>query len=180
MPTVRGGIPARTGYDLPTDRRGLLSVGPLWVGRRDLFGLCGTDRPIGQTARLLVRPRWHPLRGVPLGVSPSLEGVADAALHGSITFHSLREYQLGDDLRQVHWRTSARVGTLMVREHIDTALPRLLLLVDDRAESYLDDADAVEEAIEAGASILVAAGQAGLPVSLRLASGNGSWDESGG
>lgn len=176
---VRGVIPARTGYDLPTDRRGLLTVGPMRVTRRDLFGLCGTDRPIGPTAHLLVRPRWHVLRGVPLGVSPSLDGVADAALHGSITFHSLREYNLGDDLRQVHWRTSARVGALMVREHIDTALPRLVLLVDDRAESYLDDAASVEEAVEAAASILVAGGQAGLPVALRLASGPRSTDESG-
>ncbi|GAB3856475.1 DUF58 domain-containing protein [Dactylosporangium cerinum] len=168
---VRGGTPARAGYDLPTDRRGLLMVGPVRVSRRDLFGLCEGDRAIGGTARLLVRPKWHPLRGVPAGLSPSLDGVADAALHGSITFHALREYQIGDDLRQVHWRTSARIGTLMVREHIDTALPRLLLLVDDRAESYTGDPDAVEETIEVAASILVAAGQAGLPMALRLASG---------
>ncbi|MEV0136554.1 DUF58 domain-containing protein [Dactylosporangium sp. NPDC050688] len=168
---VRGGVPARTGYELPTDRRGLLTVGPVRVARRDLFGLCGVDRAIGGTAQLLVRPRWHPLRGVPTGVSRSLDGVADTALHGSITFHTLREYQIGDDLRQVHWRTSARIGALMVREHIDTALPALLLLVDDRAESYVDDPSAVEEAIEAAASILVASGRDGLPVVLRLASG---------
>jgi len=176
---VRGGMPARTGYDVPTDRRGLLTVGPLWVGRRDMLGLCGTNRAVGETARLLVRPRWRLLRGVPLGASPSLDGATDGALHGSIAFHALREYQLGDDFRHVHWRTSARVGTLMVREHIDTARPRLVLLLDDRGESYRGDAVAVEEAVEAAASVLVTAGQNGLPVMLCLVSGARSADPAG-
>jgi uncharacterized protein (DUF58 family) len=170
---VRGGIPARSTYDLPTDRRGQLTVGPMWIARRDPLGLCGSRRSLGAEARLLVRPRWHPLRGVPLGVAPSLDGPTDAALHGTIVFHTLREYQAGDDLRHIHWRTSARLGTLMVRQHVDAALPRLALLVDDRTESYLDDAGVVEEAIEVAASVLVAAQRTGLSLLLGLT----SWEE---
>ncbi|GAA0710879.1 DUF58 domain-containing protein [Dactylosporangium roseum] len=168
---VRGGLPVRVSYDVPTDQRGELRVGPLLVGRRDLLGLCDARRAVGAPAGLLVRPRWHPLRGVPAGLSPSPDGNADGAQYGSIVFHALREYQFGDDLRRVHWRTSAHVGTLMVREHVDAALPRLVLLVDDSAEAYRGDAEAVETAVEAAASILVAAGRAGLPVVLWLASG---------
>jgi uncharacterized protein (DUF58 family) len=168
---ARGGIPSRFEYELPTDRRGMLNVGPLSVDRRDPLGLCRADRVVGAVASLLVLPRWHRLRGVPRGTSPSFEGVADAARHGSITFHSLREYQWGDDLRHVHWRTSARAGSLLVREYIDAAWPRLVLLVDNRAEAYPGDDDAAEDALEAAASILVAAGDAGLPVTLRLAGG---------
>jgi uncharacterized protein (DUF58 family) len=174
---VRGGMPARATYDLPTDRRGLLTVGPLWIATRDPLGLCGSRRSLGAEVRLLVRPRWHPLRGVPLGVAPSLDGPTDAALHGTIVFHTLREYQLGDDLRHVHWRTSARLGTLMVRQHIDAAQARLALLVDDRAESYLDDAGVVEEAIEVAASLVVAAQRTGLALLLGLTSWAEATDE---
>jgi uncharacterized protein (DUF58 family) len=162
---VRGGLPSRVRYDVPTERRGPLTVGPLSVGRRDLLGLCRARQTVGTTAHLLVWPRWHPLRGLPAGVSPSLDGFADTARHGSIAFHSLREYRWGDDLRHVHWRTSARAGTLLVREYIDTALPHLVLLLDDRDSPHFEDA------VEAAASILVAAGDAGLPVTLRLAGG---------
>jgi hypothetical protein len=55
-------------------------------------------------------------------------------------------------------------------------LPRLVLLVDDHAGAYLDDADAFEEAVEAAASVLVAAGRASLPIALWRTSGQRSVD----
>jgi uncharacterized protein (DUF58 family) len=167
---VRGGIPARVSYPLPTDRRGVLTVGPLRVGRRDPLGLCRAQRQVAPAIRVLVRPRWRYLRALPLGTAPSLDGLLDTALHGSIAFHALREYRLGDDLRRVHWRTSARLGTLMVREHVDTALPRLAVLVDDRAESYGDDVDALDDVAEAAASVVAAARRDGVPFALSPAS----------
>lgn len=168
---VRGGMPVRVGYDLPTQRRGPLHVGPLSLDRRDVLGLCRARQTIGASTCLLVRPRWHPLPNLPPGFSPSLDGTADTAGHGSIAFRSLREYRWGDELRHVHWRTSARVGTLLVREFVDTALPRLVVLLDDRAGSYPSDGEAAEHAIEAAASVLVAADEAGLAVTLRLVGG---------
>ncbi|WP_281899384.1 DUF58 domain-containing protein [Phytohabitans aurantiacus] len=167
---VRGGIPSRVSYPLPTGRRGVLTVGPLRVGRHDPLGLCRAQRQVAPAIRVLVRPRWRYLRALPLGTAPSLDGLLDTALHGSIAFHALREYRLGDDLRRVHWRTSARLGTLMVREHVDTALPRLAVLVDDRAEAYGPDEDALEDVVEAAASVVAAAGRDGVPFALCPAS----------
>ncbi|GAB3146766.1 hypothetical protein GCM10027290_29030 [Micromonospora sonneratiae] len=164
---VRGGIPTRTGYALPTDRRGVLTVGPVRVGRRDPLGLFDARRRVGATSRLVVRPHWHRLRGLPVGTTPSFDGLVDGARHGSIAFHSLRAYRPGDELRHVHWRTSAKVGELMVREHVDTALPRVVLLLDDRVEAYPPDLDAFEEAVEAAASVLVTTAGTELPVMLR-------------
>lgn len=166
---VRADRPARLRYPLPTDRRGVLTVGPLLVGRRDPLGLCASQRRLADPVQVLVRPRWWRLAGIPLGTVPSLDGLLDRAQHGSIAFHALREYRPGDELRRVHWRTSARLGTLMVREHLDTALPRLTVLLDDRAESYRDDPEAFEEALEAAASVLVAADRDRLRVTLRTA-----------
>ena len=82
--------------------------------------------------------------------------------HGSITFDALREYVLGDDLRRVHWRSSARIGTLMVREHVDTSTPDVTVLIDTAPGSYSDEV--FEEAMEVAASVVVESGAASLPL----------------
>lgn len=173
VPTVRlrSGAATRTWYRLPTERRGVLDVGPLTVSRQDPLGLVASSRTYGGTTRLWVHPRSHQLLGVPVGSARSLDGVVDAVQYGSITFHALREYVPGDDLRHVHWRTSARVGELMVREHVDTSLPRMVVLVDDRAGAHHGGSDSMEEVAEAAASVLIAALRAELTAELHLVSG---------
>ena len=106
----------------------------------------------------------------------SLDGRVDRVPHGTITFDSLREYVVGDELRRVHWRTSAKVGELMVREQLDTSLPRLVVLLDDRAAAHPARGDGVaetfESACEAAASIVAAAVREDLPVTLLLVAGD--------
>ncbi len=143
-------------YPVPTGRRGVVRIGPLSVTRRDPLGLLGTSRTHGGTAQVWVHPRTHPLRAVPVGIARSLDGRVDRVPNGSITFDALREYVIGDELRRVHWRTTARVGELMVREYVDTSLPRIVVLLDDRDAAY-PDPDGFEAACEAAASVLVAA-----------------------
>jgi uncharacterized protein (DUF58 family) len=157
-------------YPVPTDRRGVIPIGPLRVTRRDPLGLAGMIRTQGGTAQVWVYPRIHPLTAVPAGVARSMDGRLDRVPHGSITFDSLREYVVGDELRRVHWRTTARVGELMVREHLDTSLPRIVVLLDDRADSH-PDPDTFESACEAAASVVAAAVREDLAITLHLASG---------
>jgi uncharacterized protein (DUF58 family) len=162
-----------TGYPVPTDRRGVVQIGPLRVLRRDPLALVTLARSHGGTCQVWVYPRVHALAAVPVGVARSLDGRVDRVPHGTITFDTLREYVIGDELRHVHWRTTARVGELMVREHLDTSLPRLVILLDDRMAAYPDgpDAfgpDAFESACEAAASVVVAASRADLPLALAL------------
>jgi uncharacterized protein (DUF58 family) len=74
----------------------------------------------------------------------------------------------------VHWRTTAKVGELMVREHLDTSLPRLVVLLDDRAASHPEVrhgvAETFESACEAAASVVAAAFREDLPIVLHLVS----------
>jgi uncharacterized protein (DUF58 family) len=93
---------------------------------------------------------------VPAGLSRSLDGRIDKVPHGTITFDSLREYVVGDELRRVHWRSSAKVGQLMVREQLDTSEPTIVVLLDDRgrASGRRTDAESFESACEAAASIV--------------------------
>lgn len=169
---LRPGKDTTARYDVPTTRRGVVPVGPLRVTRRDPLGLVSLSRPYGETVPVWVHPRVHPLSVVPTGAGRSLDGRVDSVPHGSITFDSLREYVVGDELRRVHWRTSARVGELMVRENVDTSLPRLVVLLDNRAVAHPQRvaglAESFEAACEAAASVLTAAYRADLPVVLVL------------
>ncbi|MEV4483276.1 DUF58 domain-containing protein [Micromonospora coxensis] len=169
---LRPGRDTTVDYEVPTRRRGVVPVGPLRVTRRDPLGLVALSRPYGGTVPVWVHPRVHPLRAVPTGAGRSLEGRSDSVPHGSITFDSLREYVVGDELRRVHWRTSARVGELMVRENVDTSLPRIVVLLDNRAVAHPGRVDGVAEsfeaACEAAASVVTAAVREDLPVVLLL------------
>ncbi|MFF4894289.1 DUF58 domain-containing protein [Micromonospora chersina] len=169
---LRPGRDTEVRYPVPTRRRGVVPVGPLRVNRRDPLGLVALARSYGGVVPVWVHPRIHPLSAVPTGAGRSLDGRVDSVPHGSITFDSLREYVVGDELRRVHWRTSARVGELMVRENVDTSLPRLVVVLDNRAAAHPDRdggvAESFESGCEAAASVVAAAIREDLPVSLLL------------
>lgn len=173
---LRRGRETDVSYPVPTHRRGIVAVGPLQITRRDPLGLVSRTRAHGGTSQIWVYPRTHMMQSVPAGLSRSLDGRLDRVPHGAITFDALREYVVGDELRRVHWRTSARVGELMVREHVDTSLPRLVVLLDDRIGSWPRFAgmtcEEFESACEAAASIVSAAVRDDLPVTLHLVSGS--------
>jgi uncharacterized protein (DUF58 family) len=172
---LRPGKDTTVDYPVPTRRRGVVPVGPLQITRSDPLGLITLARPYGDLARVWVHPRIHLLRAVPAGLARSLDGRIDKVPHGTITFDSLREYVVGDELRRVHWRSSAKMGQLMVREQLDTSEPTIVVLLDDRAVGHPElrdgTAESFESACEAAASIVAAAGREGLPVLLHLVSG---------
>jgi uncharacterized protein (DUF58 family) len=172
---LRPGRDTTVDYPVPTSRRGVVSVGPLRISRGDPLGLLTLARAYGETAFVWVHPRIHLLGAVPAGLSRSLDGRIDKVPHGTITFDSLREYVVGDELRRVHWRSSAKVGQLMVREQVDTSEPTIVVLLDDRAVAHPEISDGIAEsfeaACEAAASIVAAAVREDLPVLLHLVSG---------
>ncbi|MGC9665654.1 DUF58 domain-containing protein [Planosporangium sp. 12N6] len=173
---LRPGNDTVTEYPVPTNRRGVVTIGPLRVVRRDPLGLASIALAHGDATQVWVYPKVHPMSAVPVGVVRSLDGRIDRVPHGTITFDTLREYVVGDELRHVHWRTTARIGELMVREHLDTSLPRLVILLDDRLTAHPDTADGTadsfEAACEAAASIVMAAQREELPLVLQTVSGD--------
>ena len=158
-------------YELPTDVRGRLRVGPLTLHRVDPLGLARNRLAIGDTATLWVHPRQLPARP-PAGGHPRHhhEGVrTDATLRGSVELRDVREYVPGDEVRHLHWKATARTGRLMVRDLIDPVRPRCTLLLDNRADAF--DADRFEEAVELAAALLGAAARAGQHTRLVTPSG---------
>jgi uncharacterized protein (DUF58 family) len=159
-------------YRLPTDRRGVFDVGPLVLAQTDPFGLVARRRSFGEAARLWVHPLSHPVPAARSGSTIEMDGpMDDTAPEGTIAFQGLRPYVVGDDLRLVHWRTTARTGTLMVKKHVDTNRPQVVVLLDDRTASY-PEAGWFEEAVEVAASLVEQAVRSGAPTRLDTISGS--------
>jgi uncharacterized protein (DUF58 family) len=72
---------------------------------------------------------------------------------GGEDFYTLREYQRGDDLRRVHWPSSARTDRLMIRQLETPWQSRALVLLDVRASVY-ESNDAFETAVSGAASVV--------------------------
>ncbi|MCL2736728.1 MAG: DUF58 domain-containing protein [Propionibacteriaceae bacterium] len=107
----------RTGlfYDIHPTRRGQWTVGPCFVRRFSPLGMWWTRIQEPSTCEITVWPRWIPL-DIPV-LAHDREGVVGAT--GFVQPHQdnaiVRVYNPGDDLRRVHWRSSARHGELMTR-----------------------------------------------------------------
>ncbi|MFI6740018.1 DUF58 domain-containing protein [Nonomuraea sp. NPDC050451] len=163
---------ARTvSYRLPTRRRGETPVGPLLLDRTDPFGLARRSIAYGRTDLLLVRPRTVPLAPPHAGRRRHLDGLdSRSAQSGAISFNGLRDYVIGDDLRHVHWRSTARTGVLMVKELTDVNLPSTVTVLDTRHSSYEGD-DEFELAVDVAASVACAVTRDRFPVRLLTGAG---------
>ncbi len=152
-------------YPVRADTRGRYTIGPLAVRLTDPFGLCELTRSFAATDDLIVTPVVSPLPAVRLG--------GDWAGGGDSTARSIaasgtddaatREYRNGDDLRKVHWRSTARVGELMVRREEQPFQSRATLLLDGRHNAHRGDGpgSSYEYAVSAVASIAVALARSG-------------------
>lgn len=163
-------------YPVPTTRRGLLDVGPLRLRRSSLAGLAAYAVEAGDVVQVRVLPRRIPVTAMAVGHRRTVVGGDDSTELGGIDLLGLHEYAMGDDLRRLHWATSARTGRLMVREDTDPAEPHVCVVLDDRARSHPaagrdDDHDGFEEAVELAAALCRAAVREGSPLRFRLASG---------
>ncbi|MEZ5244664.1 MAG: DUF58 domain-containing protein [Acidimicrobiales bacterium] len=157
--------------EIPTERRGIFAVGPLTVRRGDPIGLARRGDIDSGLSRLVVHPQVHDVSPFPAGIRRDLEGLPSGeAAEGGITFSNLREYVPGDDLRLVHWRSSARVGQLMVRHNIDVHRPRTTVILDTSRDLY--DDESFEDAVRAAASVIVSAMIRRFPFTFRTSDGH--------
>lgn len=170
LPRLRRGESGLRTYRLPTTRRGVYDIGAIELPRADPFGLCRTVQRLGEPQQIAVHPRLVRLEPLETGTSRNLEGPSsDLSPQGTITFHRLREYVVGDDLRNVHWPSTARLGKLVVRQNVDTAEPYSVVLLDLRPSVY--SAETFESAVDIAASLVTSLGSDLAPVQLRTSTG---------
>lgn len=156
LPPLPPSETARAAYRVPTARRGRYRVGPLTVAVTDPFGLARRSWVVAGTTDVLVCPRVHDIlapeqRGGRLVASVEPVQARAQAADGE-EFLTLREYEVGDDLRRVHWRSTARIGELMIRQDEAQWRARAVVVLDVRPAAH--DAASFEIAVEATASVV--------------------------
>jgi uncharacterized protein (DUF58 family) len=152
-------------YRVRSELRGRYQVGPLSVRLADPFGLVELARSFSVTDTLTVTPTIVPLpserfMGAWTGGGDSRARTIASAGEDDV---APREYRHGDDLRRVHWRSTARYGELMVRREEQQWQSRGTLFLDTRSRVHVGEgaASSFEQAVSAAASIGVHLGRAG-------------------
>jgi hypothetical protein len=150
-------------FTIRTERRGVIPVGPASTRRGDPLALLSRDVEWTDVTEILVRPPMVPMDSLGAGLLRDLEGVStDAVSQSDLAFHALREYVPGDDLRHVHWKSSAKAmavaddSRLLVRQYLDTRRSHVTLVVDDSAAVW-SRASEFETGMSVAASIIVRA-----------------------
>lgn len=147
-------------------RRGVIPVGPVTARRTDPLGLLRWTERWSTTAELLVLPRVVSVEALGAGGIRDQEGIpSDEISMSDLAFHALREYVPGDELRHVHWRSSAKANKLQIRQYHDTRRSHLTVVVDDNRGSFSDPED-FEIAVSVAASIAARADRDGIDLSM--------------
>ncbi|MEW2247396.1 MULTISPECIES: DUF58 domain-containing protein [unclassified Streptomyces] len=173
---VEAGGRREVSYRVRSDLRGRYPLGPLQLRLSDPFGMCELTRSFSSYDTLTVIPRVEALP--PVRLTGEATGYGDGrqrslALAGEDDVIP-RGYRYGDDLRRVHWRSTARYGELMVRREEQPQRSRCTVLLDTRGLAYRGagpDA-AFEWAVSGCASVLTHMLQRGF--SVRLLTDTGS------
>ncbi|HEY3436822.1 MAG TPA: DUF58 domain-containing protein [Actinotalea sp.] len=157
LPSLAGGASHEDVFAIPTTRRAVVVVGPVRSVRGDPLGLLRRRVVWTDPLELYVHPQTVGLGGAASGVLRDLEGQATRVLSDSdMSFHALRDYVAGDDRRHIHWKTSARIGELMVRQFEDTRRTHTAVALSTAPADY-SSADDFELAVSVAASIGVQA-----------------------
>ena len=153
LPGMSAGNVHTEQFRIPTERRGLVVIGPANSIKGDPFSLAGRETRWTEELELYVHPRTVTLPGRQAGFVHDMEGHASDHLSASdMNFHAMRPYVPGDDRRHVHWRSTARAGQLMVRQYEETRMSRVAVTLDTGRTSYLDEAE-FELAVSCAASL---------------------------
>lgn len=170
MPSLRKGAEYSQDFAIPTLRRGIIAVGPVRTVRADPIGFVRRELIWTDSVELVVHPRTIGVPSTSTGFIRDLEGSPTRDLTSSdVAFHALREYQTGDERRYIHWKSTAKTGTYMVRQFEQTRRSHLVVALSLAASDYASD-EQFELAVSAAGSLGVRAIRDGRAVSVVVSS----------
>ena len=160
-------------FAVPTNKRAVIIAGPAESVRGDQLGMLRRALKWADAVDLFVHPKTVRLAPSAAGLVRDLEGqISQKITNNDIAFHALRPYVPGDDRRYVHWRTSARIGQLMVRQFEETRRSQVTMIHSSRSDLYASDEE-FELAISVTASIAAQVIRDG--VQMNVVSESGVW-----
>jgi len=169
---LRNNQNVRAAYNLPTEERGVVTIGPLDVEVSDPFGIATLSTLAASTTDLTVWPAVDEVTPLPHTQGDEPHGGVDhpnALRSTGEDFYALRPYVEGDDLRRVHWASTARRDELMVRQDEMPWQGRATILLDTRRGAF--GGRSFERAVSAAASLVVAANRRQFLIRLVTAAG---------
>lgn len=155
-------------------RRGVITVGPMTIARGDPIGILRREVSWPQVEQIHVHPVTVRLPSTSAGYVKDIDGTPSKQIVDSdLAFHAIRDYQPGDSHRHVHWKATAKTGTLMVRQFEESRRSRLGVILDLDRSGYADD-DEFELGVSVAASLGLQGVRDGRDVLLATASPAGS------
>lgn len=140
LPSLARGATFDHEFAVPTSRRGVFRIGPIKTIRADPIGLVRRELVWTDVAELVVHPRTIAIPSTSTGLIRDLEGNATRDITNSdVSFHALREYVPGDERRYIHWKSTAKTGTYMVRQFEETRRSHLVVALSLAAADYADE-----------------------------------------
>lgn len=137
LPGIKSGAQVAHEFVIPTSRRGVVPVGPVRTVRADPVGLVRRELVWTGTEELFVHPRTIGIPSMSTGFIRDLEGNPTRDLsNNDVSFHALREYVPGDERRYIHWKSTARTGTYMVRQFEETRRSHLVIALSLASSDY--------------------------------------------
>ena len=167
----RGSERVTLAFALRSTRRGAYEVGPVKLRSGDWLGFCHIDATLPALRSVVIYPR-------PLSVAdrhrPSLRPLAETAtkrglLPDPLRFRGVREHRSGDPRKEIHWKASARLGSLHTKQYEPaTSLDAIFLLNVATYDQYWiqADPDAAETVISATVELIRLAADAGRQIGL--------------
>lgn len=153
VPSLARGAQSVQQFAIPTRRRGVVAVGPVRTVRADPLGLVRRELLWTDSTDLYIHPRTIGIPSMSAGLVRDLEGTPTRDLTNSdIAFHALREYQPGDERRNIHWRSTAKTGTYMVRQFEQTRRSHIVIALSLSQSDYATD-DEFEMAVSVAGSL---------------------------
>ena len=140
LPGLRTGTSFSHDFVIPTHRRGVVPVGPVRTVRADPVGLVRRELVWTAVKELFVHPMTVGIPSMSTGFIRDLEGNPTRNLtNNDVSFHALREYMPGDERRNIHWKSTARTGTYMVRQFEETRRSHLVIALSLASSDYASD-----------------------------------------
>lgn len=147
-------------YRIRPNRRGRYRFGPMKVATRFPMSLMWAIGQTHETNEMVVFPRRYELsrrwRELFAAAPQGSQSDQNRRGHSEGDFRGIRDWRSGDSQRWVHWRASARLGRLAVREFGQSQHRDLVVLLDLWRPATLDDAasENIETAISFASSIV--------------------------
>ncbi len=140
VPLLRPGHTHGERLIVPAYRRGIIDVGPVTTVRTDPLNTLKREASWAEVRRLFVHPKTVSVPSTSSGFVRDLEGTPSRdVVNEDISFHQIREYQPGDGRRNVHWKSTAKTGTLMVRQFEETRRARLAIILGMMDSEFATD-----------------------------------------